>query len=64
MDWRSKKYLTDKLAQELERKGMWRRAARRWLEVFDNAHDEKVREAAARRRDYCQRRVTDFFNGD
>ncbi|MBW5870488.1 PerC family transcriptional regulator, partial [Yersinia enterocolitica] len=45
-------------------KGMWRRAARRWLEVFDNAHDEKVREAAARRRDYCQRRVTDFFKGD
>ncbi|MFX2609538.1 PerC family transcriptional regulator [Enterobacter mori] len=47
--------LTDSTAERLENRGFWRRAARRWLDVLDNAISEKLREAAALRRNYCQR---------
>ncbi|MCK8147049.1 PerC family transcriptional regulator [Citrobacter sedlakii] len=45
--------LKDKLAEELENRGQWYRAARRWLAVMDNASGEREREAIARRREHC-----------
>lgn len=47
--------LTDATAEQLEKRGLWRRAARRWLDVLDSTGDEKLREAAALRRNHCQR---------
>ena len=40
-------------AQRLERAGLWRRAARRWLELLDKALDDDVREHIVRHRYYC-----------
>ncbi|MDK9605514.1 PerC family transcriptional regulator [Lelliottia wanjuensis] len=51
-------FLTDEIAEALEKKGLWRRAAARWLAVLDNALDEKTREAASIRRNYCSRMAT------
>lgn len=47
--------LVDNAAEQLEKRGLWRRAARRWLDVLDSTGDEKLREAAALRRNHCQR---------
>ncbi|WP_187514519.1 PerC family transcriptional regulator [Rahnella aquatilis] len=43
----------DDIAESLEHKGWWHRAARRWLEVLDLTDDDCAREAIARRRDHC-----------
>lgn len=43
----------DVLAEELERKGMYRRAASRWLVVLEQCADEKDREWVALRRVHC-----------
>lgn len=45
--------LKDKLAEELENRGQWYRAARRWLAVMDNVTGDREREAIARRREHC-----------
>ena len=47
--------LDDPLAELLEKRGLWRRAARRWLDVMDGVIDEKLRDAAVLRRNHCQR---------
>lgn len=48
--------LTDTTAERLEEKGLWRRAATRWLEVmYFPHHSDKERAAAAIRRNHCQR---------
>ncbi|MBM7354498.1 PerC family transcriptional regulator [Lelliottia amnigena] len=47
--------MEDPLAEQLEKRGLWRRAAQRWLHVMDNAIDEKLRDAAVLRRNHCQR---------
>ncbi|MEW5288570.1 PerC family transcriptional regulator [Erwinia papayae] len=45
--------LRDTLAECLEKKGQWRRAARRWLAVMDKTTDDGHREAIALRRAHC-----------
>lgn len=45
--------LKDSIAESLEHRGKWRRAARRWLAVMDLSDDDAVREAIARRREHC-----------
>ena len=45
--------LKDSIAEALESRGQWRRAARRWLVVMDKTSNETTREAIARRREYC-----------
>lgn len=45
--------LEDKLAEELENRGQWHRAARRWLAVMDSTSSDQKREAIARRREHC-----------
>ncbi|OSM45858.1 hypothetical protein R580_019845 [Salmonella enterica subsp. enterica serovar Tennessee] len=43
----------DKLAESLEESGLWRRASRRWLEVFDMCMDEDKRKKIIERREFC-----------
>lgn len=50
--------LKDELAEELENRGQWYRAARRWLVVMDNIKGDDEREAIARRREHCIRLAT------
>ncbi|WP_075180620.1 PerC family transcriptional regulator [Pantoea sp. 1.19] len=45
--------VNDKMAQELESKGLYRRAASRWLEVFDKCETEAGREWLKNRRNQC-----------
>ncbi|EBV5086502.1 PerC family transcriptional regulator [Salmonella enterica subsp. enterica serovar Ball] len=45
--------LEDRIAEDLERKGYWRRAARRWLDVIETVSKDKDREYAVRRRNRC-----------
>lgn len=45
--------LNDTVAESLERRGLWRRAARRWLTVMDQITEDAGREAIARRRERC-----------
>ncbi|ELW6927619.1 PerC family transcriptional regulator [Escherichia coli] len=45
--------ITDSVAQELEARGLWRRAATRWGEVLINAETDREREEAAKRRAIC-----------
>ncbi|WP_407321781.1 PerC family transcriptional regulator [Dickeya ananatis] len=45
-----------KLAEMLEKKRLWRRAARQWLVVFDQLADAESRQRAAQRRQTCLRR--------
>lgn len=40
-------------AQRLEAAGLWRRAARCWLELLDEALDDDAREYIVRHRYYC-----------
>lgn len=42
------------LAEKLESKRLWRRAARVWLTVFDQTKGCHERAAVARRREKCQ----------
>ncbi|EGZ3996129.1 PerC family transcriptional regulator [Salmonella enterica subsp. enterica serovar Wichita] len=39
--------LRDDIAEALERAGLWRRAATRWLHVFDSLSSDKGRERIA-----------------
>ena len=41
------------LAIELEQKGLWRRAATRWLEVMDTSEMDTERDRARKRRNHC-----------
>lgn len=52
--------LSDAIAEQLEKKGLWRRAAGRWLVVLDGIADEKLREGVALRRNYCQHMASDI----
>ncbi|EFE1840660.1 PerC family transcriptional regulator [Escherichia coli] len=45
--------ITDSVAQKLEARGLWRRAATRWGEVLINAETDREREEAAKRRAIC-----------
>lgn len=45
--------LKDTIAESLERRGLWRRAAQHWLTVLDDITDDAVREAIIRRRERC-----------
>lgn len=45
--------LKDSIAELLESRGQWRRAARRWLTVMDSVTDDAEREAIVRRREHC-----------
>ncbi|ELJ4218289.1 PerC family transcriptional regulator [Salmonella enterica] len=46
--------MVDETAEKLEQRGLWRRAARRWLDVLHSVTDEKLQEAAVLRRNHCQ----------
>lgn len=45
--------LKDAIAESLEERGLWRRAARRWLTVLDNITEDAERDAIVRRRERC-----------
>jgi len=45
--------ISDRTAEELESKGLYRRAASRWLEVFDKCVTEAGREWLRNRRNEC-----------
>ncbi|WP_246875646.1 PerC family transcriptional regulator [Pantoea ananatis] len=45
--------LEDSTAESLEQRGLWHRAARRWLTVMDGTKDDAERELIARRREHC-----------
>ena len=45
--------LNDDVAEALERAGLWRRAARRWLYIFDLLESDWARERIALRREAC-----------
>ncbi|BAN98324.1 perC family transcriptional regulator [Plautia stali symbiont] len=45
--------LKDTVAESLERRGLWRRAARRWLTVMDQITEDAEREAIVCRRERC-----------
>ncbi|MBK0123606.1 PerC family transcriptional regulator [Pantoea sp. S61] len=45
--------LKDTIAESLESRGLWRRAAYRWLTVLDDITDDAAREAIIRRRERC-----------
>lgn len=49
--------IRDRKAEELELKGLCRRAATRWAEVMTLADGDKEREHAANRRSECIRRA-------
>ena len=45
--------LQDSVAEALERAGLWRRAACRWLHIFDQLESDWARERIALRREAC-----------
>ena len=45
--------LKDTIAESLENRGLWRRAARRWRIVLDQITEDSEREAIVRRRERC-----------
>ncbi|HAN6287892.1 TPA: PerC family transcriptional regulator [Escherichia coli] len=49
--------IRDRKAEELESKGLYRRAAARWAEVMMLADGDKEREHAANRRSECIRKA-------
>lgn len=59
----------DSKAEELEAKGLYRRAAARWAEVMQRVNTDKEREQVAKRRAECIRKaarppvMTDNFGG-
>ena len=52
--------LEDSIAESLEKRGLWHRAARRWLSVMDATADEVIREMIARRREHCMSMAADL----
>lgn len=49
----AKNSLSEEKAEKLENAGLWRRAARCWLDVMDASADDKERERIAARRQHC-----------
>ena len=47
--------LNDSIAEALEHAGLWRRAATRWLHIFDCVETDRARERIALRREACLR---------
>lgn len=45
--------LNDPIAEDLESRGQWRRAARRWLVVMDSSSNDTFLELIAQRRAFC-----------
>lgn len=43
----------DEVAESLERRGFWRRAANRWGAILLSCHDSELRELYAHRREEC-----------
>lgn len=56
--------LNDSIAQALERAGLWRRAATRWLLIFDKLDTDYAREQIALRREACLLMADDKAEGD
>lgn len=56
--------LQDSVAHSLERAGLWRRAATRWLVIFDRVNTDCAREKVAFRREACLLMVSDDAEGD
>ncbi|MCW0346337.1 PerC family transcriptional regulator [Pantoea ananatis] len=52
--------LEDRTAELLEQRGLWHRAARRWLTVMDATVDDAMREIIARRREHCLSMATNL----
>ncbi|WP_440939721.1 PerC family transcriptional regulator [Escherichia coli] len=48
--------IADSVAQKLEERGLWRRAATRWGDVLLNAETDRERKEAAERRARCIRK--------
>jgi hypothetical protein len=49
--------INDELAELLEKKGYWRRAAQRWWHVMNMTVDEDMRLAACERQNFCIRKI-------
>jgi Pyruvate/2-oxoacid:ferredoxin oxidoreductase delta subunit len=49
--------ISDELAESLEKKGYWRRAAQRWWQVMNTAMDEDMRLAASQRQSFCIKKI-------
>ncbi|WP_368750237.1 PerC family transcriptional regulator [Klebsiella aerogenes] len=56
--------LQDSIAEALERAGLWRRAAARWLHIFDQLESDQARERVALRREACLLMSTNKTEGD
>jgi len=52
--------LEDIIAESLEKRGLWHRAARRWLAVMDGSKDNAEREWIARRHEHCLSMAADL----
>lgn len=52
--------VADKVAEDLEKAGLYRRAATRWLEVFFECQDDAERAWISRRRRECLARLRVF----
>ncbi|MBN6032915.1 PerC family transcriptional regulator [Pantoea ananatis] len=52
--------LEDSIAESLEKRGLWHRAARRWLAVMDGSKEDAEREWIARRREHCLNMAADI----
>lgn len=55
--------LNDRVAEALERAGLWRRAATRWLHIFDRVETDRARERIAQRREACLRMASGATDG-
>ncbi|EQA8868583.1 PerC family transcriptional regulator [Citrobacter braakii] len=49
--------VTDSIAEMLEQNALWRRAATRWLFVFDHSKDDEIRIWIAARRSFCMKKA-------
>ena len=63
-DARESSPLCDDIAEALEQAGLWRRAAARWLVIFDQMETDYARECAVLRREACLLMSTDDAEGD
>lgn len=50
--------MNDTIAEKLEAKGFWRRAASRWLEVMQHCKTDAERELVSQRRRECLSRLS------